>query len=409
MSYQGAQFRLGRGQSFVAIWPAGAPVEQPLERWPATPDGWSAAWSRFNELEVDGTIVPVAKTAATARRPKLRALVHVTNSAALLMIGVAFGIVGLFPDYVGGSSLASQSVTLVPHLLYLAAWTLGGVGVLMGGTRARAGAAIALGVSAVTLGMFVTDAGQVGSGVSAGTGLYLACIGWLACAAGSVLAIRSVSAGRLLARPRGGQAGVMVMLGMAAVGVAIMFALAWDSYQLTAAATGQTQTITLGNAFDAGGVMIAGNVIVMLLFVATAVLAGAWRSGRMGAMLLFGALIPLVAQAISALIQQSQSTSPTTFNISPAQASALGLTITNGMTAWFWLFCVFMVALVISAAWMLLSPATPSAEHVSGVPSAGGSAAYPALTPPADVRPASTVDAAPAVDADASSSPGQDS
>ena len=55
--YRGASYQLGRGQHGYAIWPAGGPPEQPLEQWPETPAGWSAAWSRFNAVEAPGSIV----------------------------------------------------------------------------------------------------------------------------------------------------------------------------------------------------------------------------------------------------------------------------------------------------------------------------------------------------------------
>jgi len=52
--YRGAGYQLGRGQLGYAIWPAGGPPAQPLEQWPETPAGWSAAWSR-KKLSRSGT------------------------------------------------------------------------------------------------------------------------------------------------------------------------------------------------------------------------------------------------------------------------------------------------------------------------------------------------------------------
>jgi hypothetical protein len=70
--------------------------------------------------------------------------------------------------------------------------------------------------------------------------------------------------------------------------------------------------------------------------------------------------VPLAAQAISALIQVSGPTAPSMFGISQAQASAAGLTITSGVTPIFWVYCVFVISLVISCAWMLTAPQYPA-------------------------------------------------
>jgi hypothetical protein len=67
----------------------------------------------------------------------------------------------------------------------------------------------------------------------------------------------------------------------------------------------------------------------------------------------------MVAQAVSALIQVSQATPPSEFGYSSSQAAQIGLTISNGLTPAFWLYCVFLAALIISCAWMLLTPSRP--------------------------------------------------
>ena len=97
---------------------------------------------------------------------------------------------GLFPAYLGGSSLAQQADQLIPHVIYLAVWTAGAVLILLGGTRLRLGALLSLGLSMVTFGLFFADAGTAiaGAGNTGGAGLVLALVGWLACAAGSVVA-----------------------------------------------------------------------------------------------------------------------------------------------------------------------------------------------------------------------------
>jgi hypothetical protein len=159
-------------------------------------------------------------------------------------------------------------------------------------------------------------------------------------------------------RPRAEHVGPLVLLGIAAVGTIVSFAAPWDSYTLQSAAG--TQTTALGNAFSGSGLEITGNVLVMIAVIAAAALAALWRPARQGAALLTGATVAMLAQAISALIQVSQPVNPEAFGISPSEASGAGLSITAGVTPIFWVYGVFIIALIVSAAWLLTEPARPA-------------------------------------------------
>ncbi|MFY9863431.1 MAG: hypothetical protein WAK58_06420, partial [Trebonia sp.] len=132
------------------------------------------------------------------------------------------------------------------------------------------------------------------------------------------------------------------------------FVPSWDTYTLTQASTGTSQTVTAGNAFASPAPVIAGNVAVVVAVVVVALLAALWRPARQGAALLAGAILPLAAQAISALIQAGEPATPSMFGISQSQAA--GLTISSGLTPIFWVYCVFVISLLISCAWMLTAP-----------------------------------------------------
>ena len=90
-----------------------------------------------------------------------------------------------------------------------------------------------------------------------------------------------------------------------------------------------------------------------------------WRPVRLGAVLLAGALIPMAAEAVSALVQAGEATSPVQFGISRAQAAQAGLTISSGLTPVFWIYCAFVLALAAMCAWMLFRPrrAAPAADR----------------------------------------------
>jgi hypothetical protein len=471
ITYRGAAYELGRGPHYYAIWAAGAPRSQPLEWWPESPEGWHGAWSRFTGIEQPGSIVPVIQPRATAAAagaaPDRRfALV----AAGLLILGVVVGIAGLFPQYNDGASLTSQPPLLWPHLIYFAAWAASAALLALGGTRLpagarKAGALLGAGVSVVTLGLYFGDLAQVMTTSSRflGAGLVLGLIGWLACAAGSGLAVfrlrpepkapvqvliagdpalqepgtaqdedQPLAPGQPhdqeqpldqstlpgTGQPGTGQPGtpaqplspvltqspvqptahpmaqpmtqpqgpvqpqlqppgpvqpqgpiqtrkpmhapmvspvlILVLAVIGAIGAAVTFIPSWDRYVLHA--QGATQTVTAGYAFAEPGLMIVGDVAVVIALVAVAVLAGLWRPLRLGGALLAGAIIPMAAQAVSALIQLGEPTSPLQFGISSAQASGLGLTISNGVTPAFWIFCIFIVALIGTCAQMLVRP-----------------------------------------------------
>lgn len=475
ISHRGARYEIGRGKRYYGVWVAGAPQSDPIDRWPETPEGWAQAWTRFTAMETPGTITPVSQPGfslaglglsrlgrgrsgdaggpggpGTSGPGRLARVGLRVIAAGLLALGVVLSIVGLFPDYFTGASLASSSDQLIAHLFYLVGWAVSAVLIGLGGRRTRLGALIGTGLSVVTLGLFVTDLGE---GAGTGAGMILSVIGWIACAAGAGLALAarpqaapapgtvtvdgtssgddaagpadtvlpadtalpgdpalpgdtitddgtvtgdtlSFGAGTATdtislgspapaapaapagppaassphdraaaplggpVRPRAEHVGPLVLLGIAAIGAIVSFAAPWDSYTLQSAAG--TQTTTLGNAFSGPGLEITGNVLVMIAVIATAVLAALWRPARQGAALLTGAIVAMLAQAISALIQAAQPVNPWVFDISPAQAAAAGLSITSGVTPIFWVYCVFIIALIVSAAWLLTEPARPA-------------------------------------------------
>jgi hypothetical protein len=393
IGYRGVEYEIGRGSDYYGIWKAGASRTQPLEWWPETSEGWSAAWTRFTGLEEPDAIAPVGRSAAgrIGSDGDGQFLGPVTGagrvvSAGLLALGVILGVVGLFPDYLNGSSLAQLPPNLIPHVIYLAGWTAGAVLILLGGTRLRMGALLATGMSAVTFGLFFADAGTVIAGGASvgGMGLVLGLLGWLACAAGSVLALRLRPAGAsgrwiTLGRPRGAAFGPAVLLILAGLGTAVTFAPSWDSFTLRSAA-GQTQSLTAGNAFANPGWVIAGDVALMVALAAVVIAAALWRPARYGAALLAGAIIPMAAQAVSALVQVSEPASPAQFGISSAEVSQLGLTISSGLTPVFWIYCAFVVTLMVSCAWMLFTPheaAGVAASGFAGTAPGAGAAAHP--------------------------------
>jgi len=305
-------------------------------------------------------------------------------ASGLIALGVLLGVVGLFPTYDTGASLASNNSTLVPHVLYLLAWLAGAGLLLYGGNRARAGALLAVSTSVVTFGLFASDLGtSIASPAAAtGAGLYLGLIGWLVCAVGSGLALQPGPDGGF-SRPRGARAGTAVMLALAAVGTAITFAPAWDRFVLRTPNAGVVATTTGGDTFSLPGSVMAGDLITMVALVAVVVVAALWRPARLGAALVAGVVIVMAAQVVSAVIQLGQTTPPGEFNIPAAQARAAGLTISNGVTPVFWLYVAFLVVLAGVGGWMFVSAPRIAPDGILG-PTLGPDGPPPAADP---VRP----------------------
>jgi hypothetical protein len=368
--YRGASYQLGRGRNGYGIWPVAGQPGYPLEQWPETPQGWAAAWSRFTSIEHPAAIVHLPRPAAPVTTPG-----SPVAAASLLGAGVVCGIAGLFPAYLNGASLASNNANLIPHVIYLGAWLASGLLIMSGKTWRPVGTLLGLGTSIVTFGYFLADLGSVVAGTSPlGPGLALALIGWLLCTSGAALAAwpPGVAGGpRWQLARRGRTAVTLAVTATLAVGAAIAFAPSWDSYTLRVPSH-LLGTATAGNVFSDPGAVIAGNLVVMVTFVLVAGAAVLWRPARLGAALLAGALIPMAGQAISALIQLGQGVSPTQFGISPSRAAQAGLTITSGLTAWFWAYLVLVIALAGVCAWLFArgEPRRQDGPSVAPVPAA---------------------------------------
>ena len=351
--YRGANYQLGRGWHGYGIWPVAGQPEYPLEQWPETPQGWAAAWSRFTAIEHPAAIVHLSRPAVPVAGQGSS-----IGAAGLLGAGVACGIAGLFPAYLSGASLASNPANLVPHVIYLATWLASGLLIVRGGTWRRVGALLGLGTSIVTFGYFFADLGTVISGGTSplSSGLAFGLIGWLLCTTGAAMAawppgLAGAPHWQLARRRR--PAVTLAVTVLLAVGAAVAFAPSWDSYTLRTSSQ-LIQTVTAGNIFSNPGPVIFGNVAVMVALIAAAAAAALWQPARLGAAVLAGALIPMAAQAISAVIQVSQGVSPAQFGISPGGAAQAGLTITSGLTPAFWTYFALVIALAGMCAWMLI-------------------------------------------------------
>jgi hypothetical protein len=90
-----------------------------------------------------------------------------------------------------------------------------------------------------------------------------------------------------------------------------------------------------------------------------------------------------VAQAISAVIQIAQLTSPEQLGVPASQVSGLGLTVDSGLTPIFWVYCAFVGTVILLCVWMLVAhgPAVPNQVLSAAAPSPGGIGVSAAAAP----------------------------
>ena len=181
---------------------------------------------------------------------------------------------------------------------------------------------------------------------------------------------------------------------------AAAFAPVADSFTLRTAA-GQVQTLTAGNAFSNPALVITGDVVVMIAFAAAVIAAALWRPGpaRGGAAGRgddpdggpghLGARpgrrgSPAEASSVSRPRRPGDSGSRSAPRTSPA----------------FWIYFGFLIALIVSCAWMLFTPqpvlATPAAAtpDAAGTPDAGTGTVTPRAGGRATPRPPASAAAA---------------
>jgi hypothetical protein len=345
ITQQGLRYALGRDSDGYAVLDTAAGGTTVVARFPLTAQGWFSARREFERLEQP----PSATSPITMQSSVVPGSMNVR--AAVILAGVTIGTTGLFPSYFSGVSLASHVDQLLPHLVYLLGWAVAGI-LLLTPRLARVGAVGAVGLSVMSFSFFVTDVGTAvsSSAQSGGPGLYLSLVGWALCAGGSFAALVSThdatSRNSLHLHERLLIPGLIVV-----VGAAITFALPWDSYHLLAAATGQSESFTAGYAFSNPGAILIGELITMAAMVVLLGLALAWRPIVTGTALFVGAMVPLVAQLFSALLQPAPSLAQ--FGVSAAVASQDQVHLSAGYTPWFYLYCAAIGLLVIAGGWMV--------------------------------------------------------
>ncbi len=378
---RGERYRLLRDDDAYVVVDLRVAGTAPVERFPLDRTGWHLARRRCNELAAapapsaggapgfPATAVPtapwVSSTHAGAPSTTTRLDAKVAVAGALLLGAVALGSAALFPAYLGGTSLADQGFQLVIHVSALMGWALAAVLVLGTSTLRRAGAAFGLALSALGGALLLVDlaVSVSGGGNPGGPGLYLALVAGLLALLGSAVAYRACPDPRPRSRVPSATRTVLMAAGaVATIGTIVTFVPSWDRYVLYSGATGRiVQTVTAGNAFDNPGLVVAANVLVLVVFALAVAFALSRRRVSLGVAALSGALVPLVAQLVSAVVQNLTPPAAARFGIGPAEALAARLQVSAGFTQWFYGYCGFVALLIAVGALSAIEPD----EHAS--------------------------------------------
>ena len=346
----GTRYGFFKGDDFYGVVDNLGAERTIVARFPLSSAGWFEARRRCEELERDAAAAALkgAPTAVGLTEPLLVPVL-------LVAAGVLLGVIGLFPKYSQLGGLATHPDQLVGHLSYLLGWTAAAGVMAWHRQLSRVAAAFGVGLSAMSVGFFLTDVASIAStsGDTAGPGIYLSLVGWALCSIGSATAVFSTwsAVRRSDAAPlhhwRALSAAIVAALSV------VTFALPWDRYQVVVGATGQSQTVTAGNAFSNPGSLIACELIVMAAMVVLLVWPVLMRSLHLAAAVFAGALVPLVAQVFSAALEPAPSLSA--FGISPQAAVQQAVRLGAGFTTWFYLYCLSIALLILLGAWMVFA------------------------------------------------------
>jgi hypothetical protein len=253
---------------------------------------------------------------------------EVAGAGALLVLCLGLHIAAMFPAYAGNPPTPVVSVpyqTAVYVILELG-WAVAAT-LVLSRVSVRGGVALGAGLGAVELGFLVADLASAGDAFGRGAaGVWLALAALGVGYAGVLLGASTVPMGSPQWRPHSGpphpRAVAQVVVALLAVAA---FLPSWDSYHLVSS-TGQSATITLGNAFSQPGGIMAGELLSALAIGVLCILGAFWSPLAVGAWLTAGVVIAMTSQLVSAAVQVRQAVT------APAAGERASLVLTGFWT-----------------------------------------------------------------------------
>ncbi len=161
--------------------------------------------------------------------------------------------------------------------------------------------------------------------------------------------------------------GLVAVLALLTAGA---FVPAWDHISAFSTVTGRGTGLNSGNAFDVGWQFMIGNAVAMAALALVPTIGIRQRDRGLGAGLAVGSLLVLAATMASAVVQTDQPVSPSTFGLTPAQATGMGLQVGMRLTAWFVVeslaaYALFAVVMIWST--LRVPPDRAAQENSTGI------------------------------------------
>jgi hypothetical protein len=295
--------------------------------------------------------------AVPGAHPGPPAWADVWPAGALLLLSVAVHVAAMFPAYSGNPPVAvvSTGYETAVYICLAVGWTAAALLVL---TRfsVRGGVALGAGIAAVELGLLIADlAGAVQSSGGVTPGVWLAYAALGLGGAGVLYGASAVPMGGPRVRPYNQTLHPRTVATVVVALLAVFaFLPSWDKYEVVNAA-GRTTTVTLGNAFSQPAGILAGELLAALAIGVIAILGAFWAPPSVGSWMTGGALVALLSQLVSAVVQVSQALEVT-----------IGGERAHASLAWWWAVDVgAAVALAGLALWNGLSSGRTSADAPS--------------------------------------------
>jgi hypothetical protein len=271
-----------------------------------------------------------------------------------MVAAVGLHIAAMFPAYAGSPAtpVVQTPYETAIYICLEVGWALAALAVLSGWS-ARGGVALGAGLGTVEVGLVLTDVASGFQSSNGGeAGVWLAVAGVAAGLAGVLHGAGSLPAEARRASPGAGYP-LRALLGVLLAVVAVAaFWPSWDHYHLVTA-SGQVDSIDVGNAFSQPAAVMAGELVAGIGLGIALITAAAWRDAATSALGLAGAAIALASQVISGAVQVTEPL-VTLLGPSPGSAGVKLASSSVSLTTYWYVDAATTAAIALLALWAAL-------------------------------------------------------
>lgn len=217
----------------------------------------------------------------------------------LALAGVLHVVCVLFPQAAGVGPMDASGSAVVAQAVLAAGWLVAAGLALPARSRPAAGA-LAVGLALAELGIVVSAVGAVGE--TPGPGLLLLAAGWVAGAAGAVVAVLGSPVGPGRPHRRVGPGWLVLLSAAAAILVGVALLPAWDHYRVLSRVLGRVIVVNESNTFTLPAPVLGGTVAAAVAWAVVPIVGAFWRPARLGVTAGAGVLVAVASQVASAVV-----------------------------------------------------------------------------------------------------------